>query len=248
MTSESGGKRRAAAGGRYELLPPIAERMELETSPRMSTVASYVLTAAAERAWETLNRHLEAAQGGVFWIGGPTGCGKTHFLNYVIALHKRAGALDAQNARRIVCGLELAGRIDNAEIESILLSVLADQIRGDPRAGDIFRQMRGAAALNVGLENASRTGIKAVTVAIDFGMSDGAAAAELFAMLAEVAASFRQVKFTVIAAGRSTAPRSAHTLKVAPRDANEATMIAVRRARRLVEDAEIAADKIYSGI
>ena len=36
-------------------------------------------------------------QGAVFWIGGPAGCGKTHFLDYVIALQRQAGALDAQN-------------------------------------------------------------------------------------------------------------------------------------------------------
>jgi hypothetical protein len=248
MASESGGKRRAVARGWYELEPPIAERMELEAWPRMSTVASFVFTQAAESAWEVLNQHLEAAQGGVFWIGGPSGCGKTHFLNYVVALQKRAGAPGAQTARRIVCGLELAGRIDSAEIESILLSVLAEQIGGDPRAADIFRQMRGAAALNVGLENASRMGVRAVTVAIDFGMSDCANAADLFALLTEVAASFRQVKFTVIAAGRSEAPASTHLLEVAPRDANEETMIAIRRARRLVEDAEAVADKMYAGI
>ena len=100
------------------------------------------------------------------------GCGKTHFLDYVIALQRRAGALDAQNARRLVCGLELAGRITGVEVELFLLSVLAEQIGGDQRSGDLFRQMRGAAALNVALETARRTGITAVTVAIDFGTSD----------------------------------------------------------------------------
>ncbi len=69
----------------------------------------------------------------MFWIGGPPGCGKTHFLDYVIALQRRAGALDAQNMRRLVCGLELAGRITGTEIELFLLSVLAEQIGGDQR-------------------------------------------------------------------------------------------------------------------
>ena len=171
MESEHGGVRRASARRWFELEPPAPERLELQTSPRVSTVASYVFTRAAERSWEVLNQHLEGPQGGVFWIGGPAGCGKTHFLDYVIALQRRAGALDAQNVRRLVCGLELAGRITGAEVEMFLLSVLAEQIGGSQRSGDLFRQLRGAAALNVALETAWRTGIRAVTVAIDFGTS-----------------------------------------------------------------------------
>jgi len=197
----------------------------------------------------SLESHLAEPQGAVFWVGGPAGCGKTHFLDYVLALQGRAGALDAQNMRRLVCGLELDGPVSAAEVEQFLLSVLAEQIGGDRRSsGDLFRQMRGAAALNVGLEAARRTGIRAVTVAIDFGTSDCGSAADFFAMLAQVAASFRQVKFTVVAAGRAMAPEAARPLAVAPRDANEETTIAVRRARRLAEDAELAAGVAYAGI
>ena len=147
MGSEHGGARRASARRWFELEPPAPERLELQTSPRVSTVASYVFTRAAERSWEVLNQHLEGPQGGVFWIGGPAGCGKTHFLDYVIALQRRAGALDAQNARRLVCGLELAGRITGAEVEMFLLSVMAEQIGGSQSSGDLFRQLRGAAEI-----------------------------------------------------------------------------------------------------
>jgi len=237
MESQNGGRRRASARRWFELEPPAPERLRLETTPRVSTVASYVLTRAAERSWEVLNQHLAEPQGAVFWIGGPAGCGKTHFLDYVIALQRRAGALDAQNKRRLVCGLELTGRVSAAEIELFLLSVLAGQIGGDPRSsGDLFRQMHGAAALNVGLETARRTGIRAITVAIDFGTSQCESAPDFFKMLGQVAASFCQVKFTLIAAGRATAPEGTRALAVAPRDANEETIVAVRRARRLAED------------
>ena len=228
------------------LEPPARERLELETSPRLATITSYVFTRAAERSWQVLNQHLEDPHGSVFWIGGPPGCGKTHFLDYVIALQRRAGALDAQNMRRLVCGLELAGRVRAAGLELYLLSVLAEQIGGDPRlSGDLFRQMRGAAALNVGLETARRTGIKSITVAIDFGTAE-CEAADFFAILAQVAASFHQVKFTVIAAGRAMAPEATRPLAVAPADVNEETIVAVRRARRLVEDTD--AGVAYAGI
>jgi hypothetical protein len=248
MDSQKGGRRRADSRRWFELEPPAPERLELETSPRIATVTSYVFTRAAERSWQVLNQHLEDPHGSVFWIGGPPGCGKTHFLDYVIALQRRAGALDAQNMRRLVCGLELAGRVRAAELELYLLSVLAEQIGGDPRSsGDLFRQMRGAAALNVGLETARRTGIKSITVAIDFGTAE-CEAAEFFAVLAQVAASFHQVKFTVIAAGRAMAPQATRPLAVAPADANEETIVAVRRARRLVEDTALDAGVAYAGI
>jgi hypothetical protein len=233
----------------FEIEPPAPERLELEMTPRLATVASFVFTRAAERSWEVLNQHLAEPEGGVFWIGGPAGCGKTHFLDYVIALQKRAGALDAQNSRRLVCGLELTGRLSAEEVELFLLSVLAEQIGNAPRSAvDLFRHMRGAAALNVGLETARRTGIRAITVAIDFGTSQVESPAGLLAMLAQVAASCRHVKFTVIAAGRAMAPEATRPLAVAPFDANEETTVAVRRARRLLEDAGLDADRAYAGI
>ncbi len=207
MEPAKGERRRASARRWFELEPLAPERLVLETSPRAATVSSYVFTRAAERSWEVLNQHLAEPQGAVFWVGGPAGCGKTHFLDYVLALQRRAGPLDAQNMRRLVCGLEPAGRMSAAEVEQLLLSALAEQIGGDPRSsGDLFRQLRGAAALNVGLEAARRTGIRAVTVAIDFGTSHCESVADFFAMLAQVAGSFRQVKFTVVAAGGALTP------------------------------------------
>src|SRR5208282_4565628 len=233
----------------FEIEPPAPERMQLEAAPRAQTVASFVFTQAAERSWEILNQHLGEAEGGVFWIRGPAGRGKTHFLNYVMALQRRAGAVDTRNLRRLICGLELAGRVSAEELELSLLSAMAQQIGGDPRtSGDLFRHMRGAAALEVGLEAARRTGVAAITVAIDFGSSDCGSTTELFTMLAKVATSVRQVKFTVIAASRADAPEATRPLAVAAHDAIEESGIAVRRARRVVDGVEHEVDSAYAGI
>src|ERR1700676_1871114 len=86
----------------FELEPPEVERLELQTSPRVSTVASYVFTRAAERSWQLLNQHLEGPQGGVFWIGGPAGCGKTHFLDYGVAMQRHAREREPPNLLRVV--------------------------------------------------------------------------------------------------------------------------------------------------
>jgi len=104
--------RQAALGDFIELQPPAAERLELETAPRAETVQSFVLTRAAERSWQSINRHLGEPHGALFWIGGPAGCGKTHFLNYVLALAMRAGSLAAEPSRHLICGLEVAGARD----------------------------------------------------------------------------------------------------------------------------------------
>ncbi len=242
------GRKNSAARRLFELDPLPPERLKLETAPRVDTVASFVLTRAAEHSWQVLNQHLSQPQGAVFWIGGPAGCGKTHFLDYVIALQSQAGALEAENARRLICGLEVAERAHPEQLEPHLLRVMAEQIGADYRSGNLWQGVRGAPGLKIALENARRIGVRAVTVAIDFGLSDCETAADFFAVLAEVAAKFNQVKFTVIAAGRSAAPAMTRHLEVAPRDSSEEMIVALKRARRLTADAVRAADTAYAGV
>ena len=128
-----------------------------------------------------------------------------------------------------------------------LLSVLAEQIGGNQRSGDLFRQLRGAAALNVALETAWRTGIRAVTVAIDFGTSH----CETSRIFRDAGRGRREFPPGKVHRDRGRPRRgtgSTRPLLVAPRDPNEETTIAVRRARRLLEDAELDAGHAYAGI
>ncbi|MGH7813467.1 MAG: hypothetical protein ACREQI_05635 [Candidatus Binataceae bacterium] len=230
----------------FELLPPVPERLELETEPREATVASYVLTRAAERSWETFNRYLAERGGRGFWIGEPPGCGKTHFLNYVIALQERAGAIAAGESRRIVCGIPVAGRLRAGELETQVLNAIAERIGSPP--GALWRKLNGADALKVALKEAGRTGIRELTLAADFGISDPGAAAGYFAALAEAAAHIGNVKFTVLAAGRGAAPLRTELLKCAPADSAEELSIAMRRARTLTKDGARRAANSYREI
>jgi hypothetical protein len=79
------------SGGLIEFGPPVADRAALESVPGAGTVEFYLLTEAASRAWAVISAGLASGAGAVFWIGGPSGAGKTHFLNYVMALEERAG-------------------------------------------------------------------------------------------------------------------------------------------------------------
>src|SRR6202790_2649674 len=99
--------------------------MPLEKVPAAATVSTYVFTRGASRAWEAINGHLAGGRGALFWITGPAGAGKTHFLNYVLALSARAGALSAETARYLTLPLEVTGDVTAAEIERLLLELVA---------------------------------------------------------------------------------------------------------------------------
>src|SRR5208282_4335838 len=86
--------------------PAIVDRMAIEARPRGETIACYVLTRAAEHAWQAIDRQLNEPAGGVFWIGGAAGAGKTHFLNYLLALGRTAGSPPAARPQHLTIGLE----------------------------------------------------------------------------------------------------------------------------------------------
>ncbi|HEY6394516.1 MAG TPA: hypothetical protein VIX12_03795 [Candidatus Binataceae bacterium] len=240
------GTHKSPVSGVVELWPPVQDAFELELSPRAETVQTFVMTRAAEGSWQRINAHLGGESGAFFWIGGPAGSGKTHFLNYIIALGDRAGALNVSNMRRVICGFEVAGRVDSAELEIYTLESLAQEISGSQKAAPMWREMRGAGALKVAMEQARRVGIREVIVAIDFGRSTPDSE-EYLAVLSGVAAECRHVRLTVIAAGRAQAAKFAVPLEVAPADVSEQMRVGLGRARRLTAD-DRRIGELYHGI
>jgi hypothetical protein len=117
-----------------EIGPEVAERMPLEKEPAAATVATYVFTRGASRAWEAINGHLAAGRSALFWITGPAGAGKTHFLNYVLALSARAGALGAETARYLTQPVEITGDLTAAEIERLILNLVGAALAGENHA------------------------------------------------------------------------------------------------------------------
>jgi hypothetical protein len=241
--------RHSHVGNLLEIEPPPAERLELEAEPRAETVASYVLTRAAERSWSAINRQLDSA-GGFFWIGGGAGAGKTHFLNYMLALATRSDSPSAEPGRQLTCVLEVAGLAREYEVESYLLDALAERFGAEQRAALMWRELGGVAALNVALDAARRIGLRAIIAVIDFSLSDYAGASGYFRTLAESAASSKAVRFTVIAAGRGPAPGEARVLEVAPADEFETAAIGIQRARRLGDQpsTRVTIDEAYHSV
>ena len=219
----------------------MVDRMALAARPGLETVAFYVLTRAAERAWQAIEHQLTEPRGGVFWIGGPSGSGKTHFLNYLLALDHSAGS--PAGARRLSIGLD--GRKD---LEARLLEAIARGLALTPRDTTLWRRMRGAEALALALDHARRLGTRSITVAIDFGAAQSDTGGEYFAALAQASESVKQPGLIVIAAGRGAAPGPAARFEVAPADPDELAAVAIGRARRMKPGAERAVGGSYRAV
>ncbi len=242
------GERLPAIRDLVRLGPAVAERAALETKPSAQTVASYVLTAGAARGWDAINRQLEAAVGALFWIVGPPGSGKTHFLNYILALDQRAGSLSADPERRLTIGFEMPRAMAADELEAHTIELLAARLAGNQRVSLLWRRMRGREALALALDQAGRSGVRAITLALDFGIADPALAAGYLATLGDVAAESRNARLIVIAAGRSSAPQSTAQFDVAPADEEELVAAAIGRARQLRADEANAIASFYTGL
>jgi hypothetical protein len=230
------------------LQPAPPERMELEIASSPRTVSSFIHSRTSEQSWATVNKLMAEPAGAVLWIGGPAGCGKTHFLNYILALAAKAGSLESQALRHVTCGFELIGRTLATEMETNVLDVLAEAFGGTRTQASLWREVRGGSAVMVALEQARRIGIRAVTLAIDFGLTEVEPAAPYFTTLAEVAASCKLVKLNVVAAGRGAAPSGAQPLPVAPQDSAEAVRIALARVREINPLAAVPIAEAYQGV
>ncbi len=226
------------SGGLIEFGPPVADRAALESVPGAGTVEFYLLTEAASRAWAAISASLASGAGAVFWIGGPSGAGKTHFLNYVMALEERAGTAQG---RRAIVRLGLEGGAGAYDLEQRMFDLLAREIGVGDAGAMLWRRLHGGEALGVAFEQAHRVGIRAISVAIDFGAADASAWGDYFAELARVAARGRQVAFNVYVAARSRAPAGAVALETAPADGAERMLAALARTRRVVDEAGAAA-------
>src|SRR6516165_10233380 len=79
-----------------EFGPPVADRIALESAPSAATIDFYLLTEAATRAWGAISASQTSNVSRIFWVSGPAAAGKTHFLNYVMALEERAAAYDIE--------------------------------------------------------------------------------------------------------------------------------------------------------
>jgi hypothetical protein len=231
------GASRSAERPLFELGPPIVERASLEPAPSADAVEFYFLTAAAQRAWAAISAARARGARALFWIGGPPGSGKTHFLNYVLALEERAGA---EAGRRAVIRVDAGGCAWTEGVEQRLLGEFERVLGVAGGQSALWRRMRGAQALEVALAHARRVGVRALHLALDLGGAPLAGARDCIAELARTSAP-REIQIAVFVAARGDQPPAdALALDVAPNGERELMLAALARARRVL-DTEAAA-------
>src|SRR5271156_2600790 len=145
-------------GSSIEFGPSLADRASLESVPGAGTVEFYLLTEAANRSWAAISARLASGVGAVFWISGPAGAGKTHFLNYVLALEERAGT---SKGRRAIVRLGLEARAGVYDLEQRMFELLAREIGAGDAGAKLWRRLHGGEALGVAFEQARRVGVRA---------------------------------------------------------------------------------------
>ncbi len=191
----------------------IPHRAPLEDKPGVAAITYFFITRAAQRAWEAINQQLDKPRGALFCIDGIAGSGKTHFLNYVIGLSQRAGALNAEPARNLTLVVDAGGRGGN--LEQRVIEKLARELSGSVNeAAQLWRRLSGKEALVAALDQARRQGVKAVFVAIDFGDTELGCGHESLETLSALAINLKHPKLTVVIAGRGSDSKTSQLLRL----------------------------------
>ncbi len=147
----------------------MADHAVLEAVPRERTVQSYLPTHAAQRILALLAARRDSTNGEFFWLSDPPGAGKTHFLNYYLAMRQRLAAATEDGGRELTIALDYAGPETTVQLENAILAALARELGGERRATPLWRRIGADAAFEVALGEARRIGVRAITVAIDLG-------------------------------------------------------------------------------
>jgi len=228
-----GGVARPAFEDFFEISAAAPERLVLEMRPNAATVRGFVFTRAAERAWQIINKAYAEPRNTIFWVGGPPGSGKTHFLNYVSAIGARSRPLFAERGRQAQFCLQVAGPVGPGEMDAYLSQALAEQIADARGSLELVRQSRSAGGFKMILVHARRTGIATIVGLVDFSVTETRPLNEYLRAIIDAAGRVRGLNLMLILAGRATALDDAVELTVAPADRDEAAMVALGRARIL---------------
>ncbi len=231
-------------GHLYRLEPVVGDRAVLEAAPRERTVQCYLPTRAGQRTLALLAARRDSTSGEFFWLSDPPGAGKTHFLNYYLALRQRLAGVTEDGGRELSIALDYAGPETIVQLENDILAALARELDGERRATPLWRRIGAEAAFEVALGEARRGGVRAITVAIDLGANQ---TPPLAGDLVRIARASSRPNLIVVAAGLGSPPQDALVSEVGPAGLAERLVVAVSRARRLDPRWTAMAD-LYRGV
>src|SRR5581483_6867481 len=234
----------ASLADEIDLNPQIVDRQELTRSPDATVVAYYVMTREAGRAWSAVNHLSSGARGGVVWIGGAAGSGKTHFLNYTVALSARAGSPDATGGRHLTVAVVLKRTRD---LGADLAEGIARELDAGRAAANLWRHLSGVDALRVVLGQTRRLGVSSLTLVVDCGTLDVAPLAAQFAAVNELLINATAPKIVVVAAGRSAGVAASIPAFALDPPGEEESAVIIGHARRLKRIPARPLEQLYRG-
>lgn len=230
-----------------------AERLSYSGALRRpeQTLASFVATRQAEQSLARLGSALIGDRAGAFWLSGPRGAGKTHFLACLTALFASRPAAVPEAFKSelpmlpaLCVAIEIA---DSSRLARTVTEALWEKLKLPPDLSALWRRMGTEVGLRATLEEVGRRGFDRIMIMIDHVGEHGLDAAQ-WRMINDLAISSRALRspvfFVVAARGESAAEEN--RLAVAASGAREVVANTLRGFRSFAPDSDASVRSYYN--
>jgi len=215
------------------------------------TLASFVITKQAEQSLARLASALVGDRAGAFWLSGPRGAGKTHFLASLTALFASRPAVVPEAFKSelpmlpaLCVAIEIA---DSSRLAQTVTEALWEKLKLPPELSALWRRMGTGVALRATLEEVGRRGFDRTMIMIDHVGEHGLDAAHwrMINDLALGSRAFRSPVFFVVAARGEPAAQE-NRLAVAASGAREIVAKTLRDFRSFAPDSDAPVRSYYN--
>jgi hypothetical protein len=214
------------------------------------TLASFALTKAAEGSLARLSSALSRGRPAAFWLCGPRGVGKTHFLACLTTLLASGSAgvpeVSKGGARKfpaLYVAIEVG---DSARLLQAISEALWDKLDIPRHLTSLWRRLGGEVSLRATLEEVGRMGFSSTMIMVDL-VSEHDLDAQRWRLLNDIATGSRAFKspafFIIAARGEPLDP--AAKLTVAPSCAREIVAKTLSGFRGFAPSSESSLQRYY---
>ena len=215
------------------------------------TLASFAITKEAEGSLARLSSALGRGRPGAFWLSGPRGAGKTHFLACLTALFaSRPAAVpevfkdDPPKFPALCIAIEVA---ESTRLAQTISEALWDKLKVPQHLSALWRRMGAEVGLRATLEEVGSRGFTRTMIMIDH-VGENGLDAERWRMMNDLATGSRAFKspaFFIIAA-RGEPPEGEAKLAVAANCAREVVAKTLSGIRGFAPDSEASLKRYYN--
>jgi hypothetical protein len=243
-------------------LPGLSEILTIKTGgePRLSfpialrqpehVLASFVMTKEAEGSFARVLFALRRGRPGAFWLSGPRGSGKTHFLACLTALFANRPTTvpegfrdDLPDMPTVCVPIETA---DGARLAQAVSEALWEKLKVPQHLSALWRRLGTEVGLRATLEEVGRNGFKRTIVMIDDAGENGPDS-ERWRMLNDLAAATRSFKSPAffIVATRGEPPEGIPELPVSAKGAREVVALTLSGIRGFAPNSDAPLKSYY---